>query len=120
MADALRTSGLDPKYLELELTESILIDGTGTSAIDTLIDQSFVHDITTDEDDAAIVNAIIVLAKSIRLTVIAEGVETEAQMDFLKLHGCDQYQGYLLAKPVPPNEFFDYMRLRFDKSTRAY
>ncbi|MDL1967411.1 MAG: EAL domain-containing protein [Deltaproteobacteria bacterium] len=130
----LDTTCLDPKYLELELTESIIMHnveetitelyelkeiglnlsvddfGTGYSSmsylkrfpLDTLkIDRSFVKDITTDSNDAAITKATIVLAKSLDLTTIAEGVETEEQLTFLREQGCDQVQGYLISPPVP-------------------
>src|SRR6185436_6345936 len=93
--------------------------GTGHSSlsylkrfpIDTLkIDQSFVHDITTDPDTAAIVTAIIAMAHSLRLKVIAEGVEFNEQANFLRVHGCDQMQGFLITPPVPASEFLQLVR----------
>jgi len=88
--------------------------GTGYSSLSYLkqlpldqikIDQSFVRDITTDLSDAVMVQTIISLAKSFRLNVIAEGVETDAQLHFLKENGCMAYQGYLFSKPVPIEDF---------------
>jgi len=130
----LKDTGIEPGLLELELTESVILEdiqasslvlrdlnrigvhislddfGTGYSSLSVLkrlpldslkIDQSFVHDVTTDPDDAAIVDAIIMLAHSLRMRVIAEGVETVEQLEYLKLHDCDEAQGYLLAHPLP-------------------
>ncbi len=142
---ALAVSGLDAKYLEVELTESALMEnkdvartilerlkalnltiaiddfGTGYSSlsylktfpIDTLkIDRSFVRDITTDPNDAAITRAIVAMAQSLELEVIAEGVETEEQLRFLKDLGCNEYQGFLFSRPLPADEFTDLLQSR--------
>ena len=134
---ALRNVDLHPRYLELEITESavmqnpeeaiailhklrdlgvqISIDdfGTGYSSLNYLrrlpldslkIDRSFVMNLSTNSSDAAIVKAIIVLAHSLNLKVVAEGVETEQQLAFLRESGCDEIQGYLLSRPLPVGE----------------
>ena len=69
------------------------------------IDQSFVRDISTDPNDAVLVKTIIGMAENLRLEVIAEGVETEAQLSFLRENGCHLYQGYLFSRPISVAEF---------------
>ncbi len=136
-------TGVEPHLLELELTESMMMNdvehavgilrnlkaigvhlsiddfGTGYSSLSYLkrfpidllkIDQSFVRDITIDPDDAAIVLSIISLAHSLRLKVIAEGVETEAQLAYLQRHGCDYMQGYYFSRPLPVLEAEQLLR----------
>jgi diguanylate cyclase (GGDEF)-like protein len=137
VAAALATSGLPAERLELEITESVLLEdtaatlailhqlrslgiriamddfGTGYSSLGYLrsfpfdkvkIDQSFIRDMPTDGDSAAIVKAIIGLGISLGISTTAEGVETEEQLNRLRAEGCTDIQGYLLSKPVPAAE----------------
>ncbi len=138
IASILRDSGIPPACLELELTESILMEdvanamqtlaslkrlgvclaiddfGTGYSSLNYLkqfpidvlkIDRSFVDGLPHGEQDGQIARAIIAMAHSLNLTVIAEGVETLAQLDFLRGHACDEVQGFLLGRPMPARQF---------------
>lgn len=136
--EALAESGLEPQYLELELTESIIMQeedgaiatlvglkamgiqislddfGTGYSSLNYLrrfpldnlkIDRFFVKGITAHSHDTTIVKALITLAHNLNLKVTAEGVETREELDFLRLHHCDEIQGYYFSKPVPAAVF---------------
>jgi diguanylate cyclase (GGDEF)-like protein/PAS domain S-box-containing protein len=138
VAEALAESGLEACYVELELTESLIMQdvgaaiatmhelqvlgvhlaiddfGTGYSSLSALksfpvrrlkIDRSFIQDIPGDDDDKAITGAIISLAQKLQIEVIAEGVETLAQVDFLRASGCHDVQGYFVSRPVTPAAF---------------
>ncbi|MDP9084355.1 MAG: EAL domain-containing protein [Pseudomonadota bacterium] len=141
--NALQEAQLDPRFLEIELTESavmtnpedsaivleqlsrmgvlISVDdfGTGYSSMNYLrrfpidklkIDRSFIMDLTTRADDASIVQAIVSLAHGLRLKVVAEGVETLEQLNFLQSVGCDEYQGYHFSPPLPAADFAELLR----------
>jgi EAL domain-containing protein (putative c-di-GMP-specific phosphodiesterase class I) len=103
---------------------SVSIDdfGTGYSSLNYLrrfpidilkIDKSFIADVTNKTDEAAIVNAIIAMAHSLKMKVIAEGVENLGQYYFLKENGCDEMQGFLLSKPMPPHEIEVFLKHAF-------
>ncbi len=135
---ALAATGISPHLLEIEFTESVVMEdtrasdrllaelkalglsismddfGTGYSSLSHLkrlpidilkLDRSFVRDLLTSADDEAIVTAIIAMAHHMKLTVVAEGVETQGQLDILSQHGCDIIQSYLVSPAVPSGEF---------------
>ena len=141
--DALGASGLAPHYLDLEITESVIIThpdkavatlmklkqrgvsitvddfGTGYSSLSYLarlpiqgvkIDQRFVHGLERNANDEAIAQVIIALSHSLGLRVIAEGVETAAQFEYLKRHGCEEAQGFLISRPLEPRDFRAWWR----------
>ena len=140
--DALAEAGLPPENLELELTESLLIEnaehvlamikqlkahglrfsiddfGTGYSSLAYLkrfsvdrlkIDQSFIHDLLADPEDAAIVRAIIQMSRTLGVATIAEGVEDDATRILLREMGCVEAQGYWFGRPLPPESFSEYL-----------
>jgi EAL domain-containing protein (putative c-di-GMP-specific phosphodiesterase class I) len=110
---------LDELRVFMGLKLSIDDFGTGYSSfsylkrfpLDTLkVDRTFVRDITVDPDDAAIVSSIIGLAHNLRLKVIAEGVENEEQLAYLRKHGCDRVQGYYFGEPLPAEDFSELLK----------
>jgi EAL domain-containing protein (putative c-di-GMP-specific phosphodiesterase class I) len=140
---ALKRYGVDPHYLELELTESMLMEnpdkvvetleklkmigvklslddfGTGYSSLAYLsrfpldalkIDQSFIRDIIVKQEATTLADSIIALAQRMRLRVVAEGVETEEQLLFLRERDCDELQGYYFSRPLPAAEFTEILR----------
>ena len=149
VARILQETGLEARYLGLELTESVLVNhqkegtdtlhalramglhlsvddfGTGYSSfsylkhfpLDTLkIDRSFVREIASDPDDAAITTAIIAMGHALGLKVVAEGVETEAHEELLREQRCDEMQGYLFSRPMPAERFAAYLCAERDKA----
>jgi diguanylate cyclase (GGDEF)-like protein/PAS domain S-box-containing protein len=141
--EILTETGLDPKYLELEMTESVLMKrvestasilqilrergvkiaiddfGTGYSSLSYLrkfpvdalkIDQSFVRQISSAGDDTTIVTAVIGMAHSLKLRVVAEGVETLEELEFLRAQHCDEAQGFYFSRPIPPEHFAELLR----------
>ena len=119
LANADVTSSVLQELKAMGLTLAIDDFGTGYSSFSYLrqfrvsklkIDRSFIRDVAVNPDDAAITTAIISMAKSLNLKVIAEGVENEAQMSFLRAHQCDEIQGYYFSKPLPLDEVADKLR----------
>jgi EAL domain-containing protein (putative c-di-GMP-specific phosphodiesterase class I) len=151
IADILKETGLQAKFLELELTENIIINnldivktihdlkqmgvqialddfGTGYSSLNYLrhipvdrikIDQSFVQNIDSNRGDDVIIKAIIAMAKSLDLDVLAEGVETQDQLEFLKGQQCAEVQGYYYSKPVSTQDFEKLLRESSEKQAKA-
>ncbi len=100
----------------MDMGVRVLMDdfGTGYSSLNWLkkfpiqklkIDKSFINELQNNSDDKAIINAIVTMAHNLKLTVVAEGVETENQLAFLRSSGCDEIQGFLLGIPLPPDDF---------------
>ena len=145
ISQVMAETGFDPALLEVELTESMLIEdsesvlgimtklgamgvriaiddfGTGHSSlsylkrfnVDTLkIDRSFIKEAPDDAEVGAIAEAVIALGHGLRLKVVAEGVETVAQAEFLRARGCDELQGYLLSRPLEPESFAAWFERR--------
>ncbi|MDR4499348.1 MAG: EAL domain-containing protein [Candidatus Scalindua sp.] len=142
IVQVLNETGMEPKFLELEVTENtsmrnidtssykmrelvdagthITIDdlGTGLCSLSYLrkfplstlkIDRSFVNEVICDANDAVIIMALIAMAKNLNLKIVAEGVETEEQLDFLKQQQCDEIQGFIFSKPVTADEFEKFL-----------
>lgn len=142
VTDIIDETGIDPRFLELEVTETILVEhiedvsekmqklkrrgirfaiddfGTGYSSLAYLkrlpldrlkIDQSFIRDVTDDPSDALIVETIIAMSAHLEFEVIAEGVETEAQVEFLYKRGCAMYQGFFFSRPLTAQQFEVYL-----------
>lgn len=143
ISNILNETGLNPKHLIIEITESMLMKeteismkiintlnkmgiltsiddfGTGYSSFAYLqsynfrnlkIDKSFITNINKNEASNSIIKAIIAMAKALKLSTIAEGVETKEQLDFLKESGCDQYQGYYYSRPLPPDKLMIFLQ----------
>ena len=135
-------SGIDARFLTLELTESLLLGnidekiklmkslkamglklslddfGTGYSSLSYLrklpldelkIDRSFIMEVSKSADSRAIVSTIVFLARSLKLSIVAEGIEKKEELEFLQKLGCNQYQGFFFSRPVPSNELLDLL-----------
>lgn len=148
----LHDTGMEGRWLELEITESVIVHdadnarklllalkalgisiavddfGTGYSSLSTLkhfpidtlkIDRSFIHDLTNDSEDRGLTEAIIQMGKALKLHLVAEGVETVAQAEFLHLRGCHQLQGYLFSKPLPAAAFAAFLQQHRAETTHS-
>ncbi|HJV44489.1 MAG TPA: EAL domain-containing protein, partial [Bacillota bacterium] len=144
--ETLQTTGLDPQWLELEITESSIMEdteyaidvlnqfctlgiqiaiddfGTGYSSLSYLkkfpihalkIDQSFIRELPYDHDDKNIVLAIISMSNSLKLSVTAEGIETDEQRQFLLEHGCQEGQGYLFGRPLSAEDTNEFLKSKY-------
>lgn len=149
---ALRDSGLEPRLLELEITEAMIMHhpvrmiavlgkikklgvriaidnfGTGYSSlaqirrfpVDTLkIDRSFIRDIMENPEDISVARAILSMGQTLSLTIVAEGVETEAQMGFIQEHACDEMQGFHFSAPVSSDQFAELLRSHLPSSRKS-
>jgi EAL domain-containing protein (putative c-di-GMP-specific phosphodiesterase class I) len=148
ISETLKITKLEPKYLEIEITETAVMDdventigklnnirkmgipisiddfGTGYTSISYLkqfpintlkIDQHFIRGINNNKDDMAIISAVIALGHNLGLEIVAEGVETQDQMEYLIEHHCDILQGYYLSRPLPENK----ITLQFSKNGKT-
>lgn len=149
---ALTDAGLPASALELELTESMLLQkgdatvktlerlkalgvqlaiddfGTGYSSLNYIkrfpvdalkIDQSFIREMMSNEQDSTLTTSIVLMGKGLNLIVVAEGVETRSQLGLLRALGCDQAQGYLFSRPVPPDEAAKHIAAGFESAVAA-
>ena len=140
--DVIKSSGIDQRFLTIELTESLLLGniddkiellkrlkemglklslddfGTGYSSLSYLrklpldelkIDRSFITELSKNADSRAIVATIVYLAKNLKLSTVAEGIESKVELEFLRKLGCHQYQGFFFSRPVPGNEIVELM-----------
>jgi EAL domain-containing protein (putative c-di-GMP-specific phosphodiesterase class I) len=152
IATILKSTGMPPHLLELEITEGMVIHnaerviktlrvikemgvrialddfGTGYSSFGYLrefpvdavkVDRSFIRDVLDNTEDRAITEAIITMARTLKLNVVAEGVETADQEEFLRSKGCDEVQGYYISRPIPHSQFAALLRSQTEEQRMA-